>query len=90
MLASSVVDRGFETRSGQTKDYTIAICCFSAKHAALRSKSKVWFARNQNNVSEWSDMSIRGLFQCASTIKIQHSMFVYNKADFIIICLIEI
>jgi hypothetical protein len=69
MLASSVVDRGFETRSGQTKDYTIAICCFSAKHAALRSKSKVWFARNQNNVSEWSDMSIRGLFQCASTIK---------------------
>ena len=34
---------------------------FSAKHAALRRKSKDWSARNQNNVSEWSDMSIRGL-----------------------------
>ena len=57
-LASNVVDRGFEPRSGQTKDYTIGIYCFSAKHAALMRKSKDWFARNQNNVSEWSDMSI--------------------------------
>jgi hypothetical protein len=39
VLASSAVDRGFEHRSGQTKDYTIGICCFSAKHAALRRKS---------------------------------------------------
>jgi hypothetical protein len=62
VLSSSMVDRGFEPRSGQTKDYTIGICCFSAKYAALRSKSKDWFSRNQNNVSEWSDMSTRGLF----------------------------
>jgi hypothetical protein len=34
---------------------------FFAKHAALRRKSKDWLARNQNNVSEWSDMSTRGL-----------------------------
>ena len=61
VLASSVVDRGFEPRSGQTKDYRIGICCFSTKYAALRRKSKDWLARNQNNVSEWSDMSIRGL-----------------------------
>ena len=27
--------RGFEPRSGQTKDYKLGICCFSAKHAAL-------------------------------------------------------
>jgi hypothetical protein len=40
MLASSVVDRGFEPRSGQTKDYKSGICCFSAKHAALRRKIK--------------------------------------------------
>jgi hypothetical protein len=40
MLASSAVDHGFEPRSGQTKDYEIGICCFSAKHAALRRKSK--------------------------------------------------
>ena len=36
MLGSGAVDRGFEPRSGQTKDYKIGICCFSAKHAALR------------------------------------------------------
>ena len=70
MLASSAVDRGFEAQSGQTNDYKIGICCLSAKHAALRSKSKDWLARIQNNVSEWSDMSIHEmLFQCASTIK---------------------
>ena len=63
VLTSSVhvVDRGFESWSGQTKDNKIGICCFSAKHASLRNKSKHWLARNQNNVSEWSDMSIRGL-----------------------------
>jgi len=43
---------------GKTKDYKIGICCFSAKHAALRRKSKDWLAQNQDNVSEWSDMSI--------------------------------
>jgi hypothetical protein len=52
VLCSSAVDREFEPRSGQTKDYKISICCFSAKHAALRRKSKDWSARNQNNVSE--------------------------------------
>ena len=61
VLASSVVDRGFDPRSAQTKDYKISICCFSAKHAALRNKNKDWLAGNQNNVSEWSDMSTRGL-----------------------------
>jgi len=66
-----------ESPSGQTNDYKIGICCFSAKHVALRRKSKDWFARNQNNVSEWGDMSIRGLlFQWTSTIKIQLSMLV--------------
>jgi hypothetical protein len=44
---------------------------------ALRRKSKDWLARNQNNVSEWSDMSTRGLlFQWASTIKIQLNVLV--------------
>jgi hypothetical protein len=52
MLASSVVDRGFEPRSGQTKDYKIGICCFSDKHSALRRKSKDRLAQNQDNVSE--------------------------------------
>jgi hypothetical protein len=39
-------------QEGQTKDYEIGICCFSAKHAALRKKSKDWLTRNQDNVSE--------------------------------------
>jgi hypothetical protein len=43
---------------GQTNDYKIDVCCFSAKYAALRRKSKDWFVRNQDNVSEWGDMSI--------------------------------
>jgi hypothetical protein len=30
VLVSSAVDRGFESRSGQIKDYTIGIYCFSA------------------------------------------------------------
>jgi hypothetical protein len=51
MLASSAVDHGFKLRSGQTKDYKIGICCFSAKHAALRRKSKDCLALNQANVS---------------------------------------
>jgi hypothetical protein len=38
---------------GQTKDYKICICCFSAKHAALRKKNKDWLAQNYANVSEW-------------------------------------
>ena len=57
VLASSAVDRGFEPRSGQTKDYKIGICCFSAKHTALKRKSRDWLAWNQDNVSEWDDMS---------------------------------
>ena len=77
VLISNAVDCGFEPRLCQTKDYEIGICCFSAKHTALRSKSKDWLAWNQNNVSEWGDMSIPGLlFQWASTIKIQLSVLV--------------
>jgi hypothetical protein len=77
LLASSAIDRGFEPRSGQTKDYKNGICCFVAMHAALRRKSKDWLARSQNNVSEWSDMSIcRLLFQWVSTKLIQLRVFV--------------
>ena len=76
VLASSVVDRGLEPLSGKTKDSKIGICYFSAKHAALKRKSKrkikVRSARKQNNVSEWSDMSTRGLFfHWAGTIENQ-------------------
>ena len=33
VLASSAVDRGFEPRSGQTKDYAIGIHCFPKVHS---------------------------------------------------------
>ena len=37
-------------------------------------------AQNQENVSEWSDMSTSGLlFQCASTTKIKLIMFSSTK-----------
>ena len=49
MLASIVVDRGFEPWSGQTKNYKIGICCFSTKHSALRSKNKDLLAWNHEN-----------------------------------------
>ena len=61
VLTSSVIDRGFEPRSGQTKNYKVGMCCFSAKHAALRRKNKDCLARNPNNVSEWNDISTREL-----------------------------
>ena len=61
VLASDAVDRGFEPRSGQTKDYKIGSCCFSSKHAALRKKCKDWLPRNQDNVSEWGDLFISEL-----------------------------
>jgi hypothetical protein len=57
VLPSSAVDCWFEPRSGKTKDYKIGICYISAKHAALRRKSKDWLTWNQENVSDWSDMS---------------------------------
>ena len=57
VLASGVVDCGFKPQTGKTKDYKIGICCFSAKHATLRCKNKDCLVCNQNNMSEWSDMS---------------------------------
>jgi hypothetical protein len=47
VVASSVVDRGFET-----KDHKTGICCFYAKHTALRSKIKTgWLVSKQNSIS---------------------------------------
>ena len=43
MFDSSAVNHGFQLKLGQTKDYKIGICCFSAKHAALRRKSRLLF-----------------------------------------------
>jgi len=45
-----VVDHGFKASSGPTQDYKIGICCFSAKHTALRRKSKGWLAQIQERI----------------------------------------
>ena len=58
LLSSNAVDRVFEPRSSQTKDYQIGIFCFSA----LKSKNKDWLARGQDTVSEWGNMSTNGLW----------------------------
>jgi hypothetical protein len=50
---------GSSTGQAKTKNYEIGIYSFFAKYAALRSKSTDWLAQNQENVSEWSDMSTR-------------------------------
>ena len=58
------------------------ICSFSDKHSQLRNKSKYWLARNQIDISEWSDMFSRGLlFQSASTVNIPLSVLALYKAD---------
>jgi hypothetical protein len=54
IIVSSEVHCGFDLRSCQIKDCKIRMCCFSAKHEALKRKSKDWLARNQKNVRvEW-------------------------------------
>jgi hypothetical protein len=50
LLASSAVDSGFESRLGESKDSNSGICCFSAKHAALRI---VFIYRNIQRSHEW-------------------------------------
>ena len=47
VLAVDTVDHGFYARSGQNNDFKIDMCCFTAKYAALRRKSKDWLARNR-------------------------------------------
>jgi hypothetical protein len=69
VFALSAVGLWFKPRSGQTNDYKIDICCIKEKEQRR--------ARNQENVPEWVDISIRGLlFQLASTIQIQISVLV--------------
>ncbi len=74
------VERGFESRSGDTKDYKIMYFVASplrTQHTTLRERAKTGWLKSQDNVSEWGDMSILGLlFQLASTIKFQLSVLV--------------
>jgi hypothetical protein len=46
LLDLSIIDCGFESRLGETKDNKSGINCFSAKHAALRRKNKDRLTQN--------------------------------------------
>jgi len=55
-ICGVIVDCGFEPWSGQTKNVKFV---FAAAHLSTLhlGESKDWLAPNQDNVSEWSDMS---------------------------------
>ena len=68
-------------REVYAKDYSLHICCFSTKHIELKSKSKDWLTRNQDDVSNWSSMSTWGpLFRWFSPIKIELDRSCHDKA----------
>jgi hypothetical protein len=52
VLAPRAVDSGFEALPGQTKDYKIGICCFSAKHVVLRKNNLLNNTVNSNNYED--------------------------------------
>jgi hypothetical protein len=52
MHTSSGVDHEFKPLSGETKDYTIGICWFFAKHAAFKSKTGETYLPADNWFSE--------------------------------------
>jgi hypothetical protein len=87
MLASDVVDLWFPVVliKDYIYSYIIGICCFFANHSVSRSKKQDELTWNQDNASEWGDMSTHGLFfKWASTIKIKLSALDYYKANIII------
>jgi hypothetical protein len=54
-LSLYIVDSNRGRVKPKTLNLVPGISCFN-KHPALRRKSKDWLTRNQDNVSEWSDM----------------------------------
>lgn len=53
----NTVDHGFNTPSGQDREYKIRICCFSAKASNTNEqRTKTGRLGIGDNVSEWSDV----------------------------------
>jgi hypothetical protein len=71
MVSTSVVYRRLSPRLRQIKDYTISICCFSAKHATFRRKKRLTFSQWQKCVRVGRHVYPAQLFQWASKIIIQ-------------------
>jgi hypothetical protein len=76
ILLEGAVDLSLSPDRLIPKTIKFCSCWFSANHAALMSKSKDWLARNQNNVSEWGDISHDYCFSelSTNTIKIKLSV----------------
>jgi hypothetical protein len=55
VLASSLVEHGFDIRSDQGKDYAIGVCCFSAKHTALIAKRERIYNDPQSTTQKTKD-----------------------------------
>ena len=47
----------------QVKTKTVKLVFVASKHTTLMSKDKDWLAWNKDNLSEWSNMSTRGLLR---------------------------
>ena len=76
-------------------NYKKCICCFSAKHATLKSKHENWLGQWLGIVtmcpSAWSDMSVYGLLlRWANTIKIKLGVLVCTKQTSSLFFLIKI
>jgi len=56
-----VVVHEFESDRVKPKTMKLVLVAFLLSTQALKKKSKDWSAHNQNNVSQWGDMSIYGL-----------------------------
>jgi hypothetical protein len=77
VLASSVVDRGFESRSGQTKYYKIGICCFSTKQGWKALKALI-IEKNDNLI--W-DCKI-----CEIDLHAKESIFCVHSTNVLSFC----
>jgi hypothetical protein len=54
----------------------IGVYYFSAEHAAIRRKREDWLVRNQDNVSEWCDISFA--YCCFSELATKRVGLVQN------------
>ena len=60
MFVSRAENMDLSPRPGQTKDYIIGICCFSAKQEPWRIRAKIGYQDNEP-MSLWSDTSTQEL-----------------------------
>ena len=62
MITATTIPSWVRALSGEAKNiYLVIVASPQSTQHFVRRKSKDLLARNQDNVSEWSDMSTRGL-----------------------------